>query len=48
MEVRAFVVALEPCAHVIGQPDVGLLRVRKAFEQIDMVHGLAQRLACHT
>ena len=43
MEVRAFVVALDPCPHVIGQPDVGLPRVRKASEQINMVHGLAQR-----
>ena len=48
MEVGAFVVALEPCPHVVGQPYVGLRGGRKAPEQIDMVHGAVQRLACHT
>jgi hypothetical protein len=43
VEVRAFVVAPEARPHVVGKPDVGLLWVREAPEQIDMVHGVVQR-----
>ena len=43
MEIGALVVALEPRPHVIGQADVGLLGLGQAPQQVDMMHGLAQR-----
>jgi hypothetical protein len=40
--VGAFVVALQSCPHVIGQPDVRLIGVGQTSEQIDMVNGFTQ------